>query len=316
MKETKLQKLLGVIALAFKYLKNIVFFGNITKYLVSGQFKKTEKVAEDINLKYNNSNYFDCGFYRNRLRLWCNSIDVHREELNEQIMTYIICGKFNNNPFLMVDCVATNRDVNGICSYKYVDKLIKLISPKEETFVTLTGQDTFLHAINIFDNKCHHNNINFDFEDINHINEIFEIYKLLIVRNELNNGRNLWDEFGFVKIFFVTKSNVKYYVLKKDIEKRWFTLGGLTIQEIENNKTMECKCGIFTYQFKDEEDVKQYCKDEIKKSCLEKYGFDLKDRFSFIIFKDDKQLYEPSAITNEELVSLFVGEKYDDLKSR
>ena len=231
-------------------------------------------------------------------------------------MTYIVCGKFKNNPFLMVDCVATSRNKDGICGYNYTDKLIKLISPKEETFVTLTGQDAFLKAIKIFDDKCHRNNDNFDFEDIKHINEIFEIYKLLIIRNECNDGHDLWKKFDFVKIFFVTKSDVKYYVLKKDIEKKWFTLGGLKIQEIKYNEIMECECGTFTCPFIDDEEKKKYCKDEIKKTSFEKYGFDLKDRFSFIMFKDDERIYEPPAITNEELVSLFVYEKYSELESK
>ena len=51
--KNKLQKLLGVIALAYRFLKNIIFFGNITKYLVSGQFKKTEKTSRIGDLLYN-----------------------------------------------------------------------------------------------------------------------------------------------------------------------------------------------------------------------------------------------------------------------
>ena len=47
MKELKLQKLLGVIALAFRYLKNIIFFGNNTKYLVGNKLWRKTDCVED-----------------------------------------------------------------------------------------------------------------------------------------------------------------------------------------------------------------------------------------------------------------------------
>ena len=50
MKELKLQKLLGVIASAFKNLKNIVFFGNNTKYPVGGKFKKLDNKQDLIDI--------------------------------------------------------------------------------------------------------------------------------------------------------------------------------------------------------------------------------------------------------------------------
>ena len=49
--KNKLQKLLGVIALAYRFLKNNILFGNTTKYLVGGKFKKptTHTDLIDIN---------------------------------------------------------------------------------------------------------------------------------------------------------------------------------------------------------------------------------------------------------------------------
>ena len=52
-KQNRLQQVLNAIALPFRSLKNIVLRATTFSTLVSGQFKKTEKAAEDVNLKYN-----------------------------------------------------------------------------------------------------------------------------------------------------------------------------------------------------------------------------------------------------------------------
>ncbi|NJK96260.1 MAG: hypothetical protein HC905_16300 [Bacteroidales bacterium] len=79
-------------------------------------------------------------------------------------MTYITCGKLNNKPFLMVDCVATLKKNDNTEKYYYRDKLTKLISSNIETFYVVTGTIAFEYAINVFDRKCHVDNICFDFK--------------------------------------------------------------------------------------------------------------------------------------------------------
>ena len=48
--KNKLQKLLGAIALAYRFLKNNILFGNITKYLVGGKFKKPTNNPDLIDI--------------------------------------------------------------------------------------------------------------------------------------------------------------------------------------------------------------------------------------------------------------------------
>jgi hypothetical protein len=52
----------------------------------------------------------------------------------KHIMTYIVCGKFNSKPFLMVDSVVTSNE-NDVKKYHYREKLTKLISTDNETFL-------------------------------------------------------------------------------------------------------------------------------------------------------------------------------------
>ncbi len=231
-----------------------------------------------------------------------------------QIMTYIICGKIDNNPFLMVDCagIPTNGE-----DYIYHDKLVRLTATKKETYVTLTGQNAFQKAIEIFDNKCYLKHITFDFENIEQINEILDIYRILISRNEFSNGIDLWEKFIYVKIFFINESDVFFYIIKKDVETNGFNIIDNKIRQLKNDTIMDV-CGHETTDFHklQDDELIEYCKKTIineHKLLRGRDGLDLKDRFSYITFNNSVRKYINPSKNDEELVLSFICGKYEEL---
>ena len=108
MKELKLQKLLGVIASAFRYLKNIVFFGNNTKYLVGGKFKKHDNHQDLIDI---------------------NTIDI------TNLKTEMFCDlKVDSNKLkdIVGDFIFIKEFVKGNCADKYSIDYFKLFTPEDE----------------------------------------------------------------------------------------------------------------------------------------------------------------------------------------
>jgi mannosyltransferase OCH1-like enzyme len=96
--------------------------------------------------------------------------------MKERTMTYIIAGISNKKPFLMVDCVGTDKS-SGERKFNYTKKLERLISTKEQTYFCLSGSDCYSFAISIFDRECYEKNKSFDFKNEEHMLEIIEIFK-------------------------------------------------------------------------------------------------------------------------------------------
>ena len=221
----------------------------------------------------------------------------------KQIMTYIICGRLNNKLFLMVDCVGTSNH-EGVRKYHYRDKLTKLISTTDETYCSLTGIDALQFAINAFDMKCYQNNMNFDFKNIKHINEILELYKLIINRPEYYGKMPV--EINFNRIYFINCCGIFYISVNKFFEAS-------ELMEVENNRIIDPYCQFDTpnnlkKSFADNSDLINYCKNQINR--FQDYGFDLKDKFSFIMFDENKKIYVNPSNNNEELILSIVGAEY------
>ena len=302
-KQNRLQQVLNTIALPFRSLKNIVLRANALSTLVSGQFKKT-----DVTTKTIDNPYFDLRLHR--LRMGGSFIDIGSENHKNQIMTYIVCGKINHKPFLMVDCVATKK-INDVKTYHYTDKLSRLISSTEESYYCLTGKDAFEYAINAFDRKCFQNDINFDFKNIEHINEILELYKIIIKKPEYNGGQDIMGEFIYCKIYFITRTDVYYYLITKDCSDNLILS---EIKEVENNKIVNGfePENIQNPDASNEEQI-EICKKLIRCSSSQGYGIDLKDRFSSIMFDGNKKIYIDPSRNNNELVMTLIRGKYEEL---
>jgi hypothetical protein len=208
-------------------------------------------------------------------------------------MTYIACGKYNNKPFLMVDSVVTSNE-NNVKKYHYREKLTKLISTENETFFTVMGSDAFVYAINYLDRKCHINNKIFDFKNTDQINEILELYKLIINRVEYH--KNIPRENSFNRIYFINKDTVYYYTITEQIK-------AMPMERLCNNQIIKPHSSFDTpndirKSFIDNEEVVNYCKKLINDN--QEYGFDLKNRFSFILFENNDRNFICSSNNNEE----------------
>ena len=109
MKELKLQKLLGVIASAFKYLKNIVFFSNNTKYLVGGKFKKHDNHQDLIDI---------------------NTIDITNLKTIDDVLDYV--NKVGKDRF-------TNESISDLMA------LVIFNTPKEPNLIGLDERLKFIN---------------------------------------------------------------------------------------------------------------------------------------------------------------------------
>ena len=140
-------------------------------------------------------------------------------------------------------------------------------------------------AISIFDKKCYENDIQFDFRNEKHIDEILEIYKLLINRFEYNGGIEIKSHFN--RIYFINKEGVYFINIDDDMK-----LGELI--EIPNNRYIKPEYALnqpikFDLEFNNTYELIETCWNEILK--IQDYSIDLKDKFSFIMFDDDLKTY-------------------------
>ncbi|MFW6246551.1 MAG: hypothetical protein ACOC22_00045 [bacterium] len=240
---------------------------------VGGQFKKRHRSSQV--------------FYGNPLIQFRWTDEVQHKLRCEQTMTYIVTGKFNNNTFLMVDCVGTNPSGE----HRFLNKLNKLKSTDSETYSTITGYDAFQYAINFFDKKCHEDNRVFDIENRDHILEVLEIYDLLKNNKEYTKGHDIEKNFDYSGLFFINKDKIIWYKISRD-ENKNLEISMTSI--IDNNSISEDFYTILIKdnQFKNTNEIIDYCKTAIKKHYKRKNetkNLDLKDRFSFIMFNNDEK---------------------------
>ena len=239
-------------------------------------------------------------------------IEEQRQKRKKRSMTYIISGKYKNNPFLMVDCVASG-EVNNTKVYKFRNKLKKLISTESETYFCLTGSELYQHAIEAFDEKCYWNERNFDFKNPKHIKEVIELFKLIC---EAPNYSNINIE-KFCRIYFVDKEEVYYYQID-DGARLTCAQDSTHLYKIPNNCFIEPNYAdnytiTIERDFENIEEIVEFCKNKIL--ALNAYnGLDLKDKFSYIIFDNNAKLTNNSFKNNNEIVLSMIAGDYNELK--
>jgi hypothetical protein len=264
-------------------------------HLVGGQLSSKKQQQIENRIEYP---FYLCRF---------TDDDWHKYKF-DQIMTYIVAGKFNNNTFLMTDCVGTPP--NG--KHMFCNKLVKLKSTMNETYSTITGYDSFQTAINLFDRKCFENDIIFDVENKNHINEILEIYEHL----KDNIKHNIEKNFLHSGLFFILNNKIVWYKIMRDEN------GKLEISltsHIDNNHISEdfVDIHINNNQFNNPNEIINYCKQAIIKHYKRKEetkNLNLKDKFSFIMFNGDEKIKILPYSNNKEFVLSEIGCKYVDIE--
>jgi hypothetical protein len=266
-------------------------------HTVGGQLKtKQQQSADYIENPFYQLRYTDGGWPKLKFK---------------QIMTYIIAGKLNNNPFLMVDCVGTTA--NG--EHQFMNKLNKLKSTKDETFSVITGYDAFQYAINFFDTKCYENDIIFDIENESQINEILELYEFLKNNEKYTKGYDIEKDFYHTGLFFISKNNIVWYLINKDE-------GKMVIRKksrILNNQILDDIATTFNtddFNFKNIDEIINYCKTTIIKHYKRKEetkNLDLKDKFSFIMFNENEKIKIFPYENNEELIDSIIGCDYSKI---
>jgi hypothetical protein len=220
-------------------------------------------------------------------------------------MTYIISGISNGRTFLMSDCVGTDKkDVKS--TYKYINKINRLISSENETYFCHTGIDTYSYAINLFDRQCFEAKIQFDIKSKQQMLEVMDIFKYLKI---YYNKTDIEISY-FGRIYFVERGVIYYYNIDNDgIFSQMQTLSeGYYIEpDGANNSPIVLRNEIVT-----NEEILTFCKKRINK--IQEYGIDLKNRFSYILFDDNDSIFNNSIKNNEELVLALIPGDYDKLK--
>ena len=139
--ENKLQKLLSVIALATRFLKNIIFLGNITKYLVGGKFKKPTNNPDLIDI---------------------NTIDIRNLKTIDDVLDYV--NQIGKERFTNVSIIKLKERIDG--------KPFKFKS-LAEFIVEYNGRDTYLNEA-IIDYLWERQNIlHLDTETVYELNNYF-----------------------------------------------------------------------------------------------------------------------------------------------
>ena len=263
---------------------------------VGGQFKREQKHVQN--------NIIGRPAFRT-IPMYSENAERSLKIMKERTMTYIIAGISNKKPFLMVDCVGTDKS-SGERKFNYTKKLERLISTKEQTYFCLSGSDCYSFAISIFDRECYEKNKSFDFKNEEYMLEIIEIFKQ-IKEHRIKQGHEIKN---FVRLYFVIKTDIYYYEIEDDGSLSNLQNIGINNSYIRPKLTQNSPTKL-DKNFNNNQELISFCKEEILK--VQDYNIDLKNKFSHIIFDEEEVLFDNSVKTNKELVLSLIGGSYDEL---
>jgi hypothetical protein len=207
-------------------------------------------------------------------------LDYH----NYKEMTFIVTGKLNTVPFLMVDCIRTTI-YNGETTYSFTNKLRRMES-LTNTFYCIAGDEQLLEAISIYDNWLLTSNYDNDLltpvdTEKESVKEILEIYKTIFLK------KYGMEEVGVSKdqkIFFINSTDVICYTLKLG---NLFKVLKIHKGIIQNDRKMDNSIGCFPTEFTTiapHNTLYDCCKSEI----IQLAGGDrFKNKFSFITYENN-----------------------------
>lgn len=217
-------------------------------------------------------------------------------------MTYIVGGKLNNVPFLMVDCIASGGNKTS-----FNNKLNKLES-SENTFFTLTGNRELAHVIQILDSWLSINDLENDFmTGHNSMNSAIEIFYKYSDFQECLKNINFQPSEN--RVFFINKDNLVYFDIKVHNSKL----------SIFNKVVLDNFSKINSIMFNDPVSIDNitnslydYCKNEILSLSI--IGNAFKDRFSFITFKEEKPIVKYPYKDQFDIINEVFDLGFDKLK--
>ncbi len=121
-------------------------------------------------------------------------------------MTYILAGKLDKQPFLLVDCMSSFSQ-GGENYYRFTNKLVALhSSPLKRTFFTLTGNEIWFHMIRIYDETKFLKNEFLDFRDIRSFDPIVKLY---FEAYDVHQDKDNFNSFS--RAFFINSEDLWCY---------------------------------------------------------------------------------------------------------
>lgn len=212
-------------------------------------------------------------------------------------MTYITGGRFNNNPFLMIDSYCEDQNGNGI----YSDKVEKITSSKEDLYFCQMGFTGVKWLVLIYNLilEFEQREINF-FDKDEFISMMDDISKIV---QETGHDTTNFDENVF---FFISRNNIVKYELYFDSQNKKFHRISLT--NVENNQCVTSNSCLVNNV--DNSDLETYCKSVIKQ---EMHCNDDLIRYSFLISDGEKLTYQPSHKSRKDMINMFFNLGFDKL---
>ena|ERR1035437_856575 len=203
-------------------------------------------------------------------------------------MTYIAGGRFNNNPFLMIDSYGEDEKGNGI----YSDKVEKITSSQEDLYFCQMGYTGVKWLILIY-------NLILDFEkrEIN----FFDKAEFISMMDDLSKivQETGYDTTNFDEnvLFFISRSDIVKYELHFDSHNKKFHRISQSI--VKNNECITSNsCRVFKVN---NSNLETFCKSVIKQ---EMHCTDDLIRYSFLQSDGDKLIYQPSHKSRNDIINM------------
>lgn len=217
-------------------------------------------------------------------------------------MTYIVGGKLNNIPFLLIDCKAKNEDG----SLTFYDKVVSFNSHKEEAYFCQMGNAYIKDLITMSDYIMTYEKRKIDVFDFKDILKLFDEINVAIQYSEIDYVSD------YNSLFFISKSDVCKYNVYFDKDKKKFY--NISQVKIESNKCITSN-SILTRDVRTQvKDLKDFCKNVIEQ---EKMGVpdDLKDRYTFLTCDGNCLRYDFPYKSKYDIINMFTNMGFDKLQN-
>lgn len=220
-------------------------------------------------------------------------------------MTYIVGGKLDNQPFLMVDCKIENRKENEDVKYLFADKVVSFNSHIDEAFFCQMGHQLLKHFITMVDYMLTVEKRKIDVFDLKTMRDIFD---------EINNAFS-YSHLNFMSddssLFFISKNDICKYEISFDNEQKKYAVRWQV--KIKNNKCLTSNSPEERNVNCVEGDLKEFCKWIIVQERRREID-DLKDRFTFISSDGNKLNYEYPYLSKNDIINQFASMGFDKLE--
>jgi hypothetical protein len=216
-------------------------------------------------------------------------------------MTYIVGGKFENNPFLMIDCKGVDEEGKAL----YSDKVVKLSSTEEDVYFCQMGHTGTKFLFQIFDEILTFEGKKFNVFDIQEIIKVFDKLSIIVQETDIDT-----IHYGENDLFFISNDKITKYVIQFDMLNKKFHR--IYEVNVKNNECMSSNSPLIRDVVLNDINLNEFCKDVIEK---EKNGIfdELKDRYTFIQSDGEKMIYHSPHKSRNDIVNMYLGLGFDKL---